>query len=56
MLDLSGLKIGDAGLEYLTGLTQLQVLELVGTNVSDAGLEYLKGLTGSEACAWTGRR
>ena len=39
------LDIGDAELEYIRELTQLQVLSLNGTKVSEAGLEKLKGLT-----------
>ena len=44
-LILDDTKVGDAGLEHLKGLTQLQDLSLGGTKVSDAGLEHLKGLT-----------
>lgn len=43
-LDLSGTKIGDAGLASLKGLSELRVLNLVGTEVSAAGVEGLKGL------------
>ncbi len=42
---LHGIQVTDVGLEHLTGLTQLQVLDLSGTQVTDAGLEHLKGLT-----------
>ena len=44
VVGLANSRIGDAGLEHLKGLTQLQVLWLNGTKVSDAGLERLKGL------------
>jgi hypothetical protein len=37
--------VGDAGLEQLEGLTDLEILNLFGTNVSDAGLEHLQGST-----------
>ena len=38
-------EVGDAVLEHLKGLTQLQWLYLDGTAVSDAGLVHLKGLS-----------
>jgi hypothetical protein len=34
--------VTDAGLQYLTGLTQLRTLNLIGTQVTDAGLETLQ--------------
>ena len=37
--------VTDADLEYLKGLTNLQVLRLADTQVTDAGLQHLKGLT-----------
>ena len=42
---LGGTPITDSGLEYLTGLTQLQSLNLNNTQVTDKGLGHLKGLT-----------
>jgi len=38
-------KITDAGMEHLTGLSNLEELDLLDTKVGDAGLEHLKGLT-----------
>ena len=35
----------DAGLVYLSGLTNLSKLDLTGTRVTDAGLVHLKRLT-----------
>ena len=35
----------DAGLEHISGLSQLESLFLDGTQVAGAGLEYLKNLT-----------
>lgn len=43
-LDLSKLRVGDAGLVHLKGLTKLEWLYLNGTQVGDAGLEHLTGL------------
>ncbi len=34
----------DAGLEHLSGLKNLQLLDLTGTPVTDAGLKHLKEL------------
>jgi hypothetical protein len=42
---LDGPRVGDAGLEQLKALPQLQVLDLHHTKVTDAGLVHLKGLT-----------
>ena len=42
---VEGTQVGDAALEHLKGLTQLQYLSLDSTQVTDAGLEHLKGLT-----------
>jgi hypothetical protein len=39
------MKVTDAGLENLKGLTQLRWLLLGDMAISDAGLEHLKGLT-----------
>jgi Leucine-rich repeat (LRR) protein len=39
------MKVTNAGLEHLKGLTGLQYLDLSFTKVTDAGLVYLKGLT-----------
>ncbi len=52
-LYLSGLtRITDAGLQYLTNLTNLKELDISGSatnpnrrHITDTGLEYLKGLT-----------
>jgi len=43
---LTDTHVGDAGLESLTGLTRLQVLDLSNTRISDAGLAHLSALTG----------
>jgi signal transduction histidine kinase len=43
-VDVSWCILGDAALECLKGLPQLQALDLNGTKVTDAGLERLKGL------------
>ncbi len=43
-VDFANSEIGDAGLEHLEGLPQLQVLYLTDTKVSDAGMEHLKQL------------
>ena len=40
-------QMGDAGLEHLEGLTQLESLSLGLTAVTDAGLVHLKGLNHS---------
>ena len=37
--------VTDAGLEYLKGLTDLEILDLSGRQITDAGLEHLKALT-----------
>ena len=44
-VDLRGIKVTDAGLVHLKGLTNLQTLYLYRTKVTDAGLVHLKGLT-----------
>ena len=44
-LKLMSLKITDAGLEHLKGLTSLQTLTLARTKITGAGLVHLKGLT-----------
>ena len=36
--------VGNAGMQHLHGLTQLETLELWGTKVSDHGLQHLAGL------------
>jgi len=38
-------KVGNRGMEYLSGLTNVEKLHLTGTRVGDAGLEYLKALS-----------
>ena len=38
------LRVYDAGLEHVKGLTKLERLGLIGTRVTDTGLEHLKGL------------
>ncbi|MGO8691309.1 MAG: leucine-rich repeat domain-containing protein [Thermoguttaceae bacterium] len=43
-VDFANSEIGDAGLEHLKGLPQLQVLYLTDTKVSDAGMEHVKQL------------
>jgi hypothetical protein len=45
---------GDAGLEWLKALTNLQKLWLSDTTISDAGLQHLKGLTKLQEL-WLGR-
>ena len=40
-LNLTGTKVGDAGVEHLKGLTHLVNLDLNKTRVTDAGLKYL---------------
>ena len=42
---LVGLKVTDAGLVHLKGMTKLETLKLQLTNITDAGLVHLKGLT-----------
>jgi hypothetical protein len=44
-LEITGKRIGDAGLQYLTGLKTLTVLKIGGNDVTDAGVKHLKGLT-----------
>jgi Ran GTPase-activating protein (RanGAP) involved in mRNA processing and transport len=41
-LDLSGTGITNAGLEYLTGLRELQVIDLAATKVTDRGVSTLQ--------------
>ena len=41
-LDLQGTKVDDAGLEHLTGLTELWSLSLEDTMVTDAGVTKLQ--------------
>ncbi len=41
----SKIRITDAGIEHLKGLSQLKMLGLSGTQITDSGLEHLKGLT-----------
>ena len=36
-------QVGDAGLEHLTGLTNLRTLRLANTKVTDAGVKKLGG-------------
>ena len=44
--DLQGTQVTDAGLKYLTDLTQLQTLSLVACpKLTDAGLKNLAGLS-----------
>ena len=43
-LDLKNTGITDAGLEHLSGLTNLKRLHLEKTKITDAGLEHMKGL------------
>jgi hypothetical protein len=43
-LHLEKTRIGDAGLEYLKDLANLEYLNLYATQVTDAGLEHLAGL------------
>jgi len=42
---LSDTQITDAGLDYLGGLTNLEVLDLSDTQITDTGLGHLNGLT-----------
>lgn len=45
-LTLSSAQVTDAGLEHLSGLTNLKELKIFwGTKITDAGLVYVKGLT-----------
>ncbi len=45
-IDLDNMKVTDADLAHLKGLTALESLSLHNTQVTDAGLVHLKGLTG----------
>jgi hypothetical protein len=45
-MQLEGTEVGDAGLEELSGLKELQTLNLMNTRVTDAGLSRLTGLKG----------
>lgn len=42
ILTLTGTRIGDAGLEKLSGLRHLRNIELDATNITDAGLEHFR--------------
>jgi hypothetical protein len=41
-LQLDGTQVGDAGLEHLTGLTNLRTLSLARTMVTDAAVKKLQ--------------
>ncbi len=43
-LYLRGTRITDDGLQYLSGLKKLQILDLGETEITDAGLRHLRGL------------
>jgi Leucine-rich repeat (LRR) protein len=45
LFGLGGTRITDTGLQHLSGLTNLQVLDLVNTPITDVGLRHLDGLT-----------
>jgi len=44
-LNLSNIKLPEAGLEYVKALTNLRVLNLNTTKTTDAGVAHLKGMT-----------
>lgn len=44
-LDLAYTQVTDAGLAYISGLTNLTKLDLAHTQITDAGLVHLRGLT-----------
>ena len=48
-ISLATLKLADAAVGYLNGLTNLQTLELGGTEITDTGLANLAGLTNLQA-------
>ena len=50
------MRVTDAELENLKGLTALQSLDLSETRVTDAGLEHLKGLTALQSLDLSGTR
>lgn len=43
-LNLAGTAVTDAGLQHLSGLTNLEWLDLSGTAIGDGGLQHLSGL------------
>ena len=47
-------RISDAGLVHLKGMTNLQNLQLLETRITDAGLVHLKGLTGLQTLGLRG--
>ncbi|OHB82278.1 MAG: hypothetical protein A2V98_25770 [Planctomycetes bacterium RBG_16_64_12] len=53
-LDLSKIRVTDAGLVHLKGLKRLQFLFLNGTQVTDAGLAHLEGLANLNLIDLTG--
>ncbi len=55
-LDLGGVRVADAELETISGLTQLQFLYLRGTEITSTGLEHLKGLRRLQELCLTGTK
>ena len=55
-LELTGMRLTDAGLAHLKGLARLESLYLNGTRVTDAGLAHLKELTGLRSLYLEGTR